>query len=77
MSDAHAIGCSHCEDDVPAPTGARIRGWFTGVAAAFVVVACGIAWFSAMPGWSAPIFRGAGGIGSVFPAKRSWQSIKR
>jgi len=77
MSDAHAIGCSHCEVDTPAPTGARIRGWFTGVAAAFVVVACAIGWFSAMPEWSAPIFIAAAVIGSVFPAQRAWQSILR
>ena len=76
MSDAHAIGCAHCEDE-PAPTGANIRGWFTAVAAAFVAVACGISWFTAAPESSVPIFVVAAVIGSVFPAQRAWQSIKR
>ncbi len=31
QSQAH-IGCNHCETDTPAPTGARVRGWFTAVA---------------------------------------------
>ena len=70
------IGCAHCVDE-PAPTGARIRGWFTGVAAALVAVACGVGWFTSFPGWSAPIFIAATIVGSVFPAERAWQSIKR
>ncbi len=37
-------------DDAPAPTGARIRGWFTGLAAALVVVACAVGWFTPSPG---------------------------
>ena len=76
MSDAHAIGCAHCEDE-PAPTGAHIRGWFTAVAAAVVAVACGISWFTTVPESSVPIFVVAAVIGSVFPAQRAWQSIKR
>ena len=70
------IGCAHCEDE-PAPTGARIRGWFTGVAAALVAAACSIGWFTPFPEWSAPIFIAATIVGSVFPAERAWQSIKR
>jgi Cd2+/Zn2+-exporting ATPase len=76
VADQDHIGCAHCEDE-PAPTGARIRGWFTGVAAAFVAVACGVSWFSTAPEWSVPIFVVAAVIGSVFPAQRAWQSIKR
>ena len=36
MSDAC---CNHCE---PPPTGARVRGWFTAVAAVLALVGCGI-----------------------------------
>ncbi len=74
-ADAHAIGCSHCEE--PKPTGARIRGWFTGVAAALVVVACAIGWLTPFPEWSVPLFIIATLAGSVFPAQRAWQSITR
>jgi Cd2+/Zn2+-exporting ATPase len=70
------IGCAHCEDE-PAPTGARIRGWFTGIAAALVVAACGIGWFTSFPAWSAPVFIAATIVGAVFPAQRAWQSITR
>jgi Zn2+/Cd2+-exporting ATPase len=70
------IGCAHCEDE-PAPTGARIRGWFTAVAAVLVAAACGIGWFTAFPDWGAPIFIVATMVGSVFPAQRAWQSIVR
>ncbi|MEO7158214.1 MAG: heavy metal translocating P-type ATPase [Vicinamibacterales bacterium] len=76
MAEHDPIGCGHCDDE-PAPTGARLRGWLTGIAAAFVAVACGIGWFSAVPQWSAPIFIAAAVIGSVFPAQRAWQSVKR
>ena len=76
MAD-HAIGCSHCETEEPKPTGVRIRGWFTGVAAALVVAACVIGWFTPFPDWSAPIFIAATIVGAVFPAQRAWQSIKR
>jgi len=70
------IGCAHCEDE-PAPTGARIRGWFTGGAAALVVAACGVSWLTPFPAWSVPIFIAAAIVGAVFPAQRAWQSIKR
>ncbi|HEX8027695.1 MAG TPA: heavy metal translocating P-type ATPase [Vicinamibacterales bacterium] len=76
MAD-HAIGCTHCEAEAPAPTGARIRGWFTGIAAAMVAIACAVGWFTTMPEWSVPIFIAAAVVGSVFPAQRAWQSIKR
>lgn len=76
MAKQDHIGCAHCEDE-PAPTGARIRGWFTGVAAALVAVACSIGWFTPFPEWSAPIFIAATIVGSIFPAQRAWQSIKR
>ena len=76
MAKPDHIGCAHCEDE-PAPTGARVRGWFTAVAAALVVAACSIAWFTSLPGWSAPVFIAATIVGAVFPAGRAWQSIKR
>jgi Zn2+/Cd2+-exporting ATPase len=75
VADTHAIGCAHCDE--PAPTGARIRGWFTAAAAVLVVTACAIGWFTPFPDWSAPIFIGAAIVGSVFPAQRAWQSITR
>jgi Zn2+/Cd2+-exporting ATPase len=71
------VGCAHCETGAPAPTGASIRGWFTAVAAVLVVAACGVGWFTTFPGWSSPIFVAATIVGSVFPAQRAWQSIKR
>ena len=76
MADHDHTGCAHCEDE-PAPTGARIRGWFTGSAAALVVAACGIGWFTPFPAWSVPIFIAATIVGAVFPAERAWQSLKR
>ncbi len=71
----HAIGCSHCDE--PAPTGAGIRGWFTAVAAALVVTACGLAWLTPFPEWSIALFLVATTVGAVFPAQRAWQSIRR
>lgn len=77
MADHHDhIGCAHCEVE-PTPTGARVRGWFTGVAAALVVAGCAIAWFTTLPAWATPIFIGATVIGAVFPAQRAWESLKR
>lgn len=70
-----AIGCAHCDE--PAPTGARIRGWFTATAAVLVVIACAIGWFTPFPEWTTPIFIVATLIGAVFPSQRAWQSIKR
>src|SRR6478735_59586 len=71
------IGCAHCEDDVLPPTGARVRGWFTSIAAVLVVIACALAWFTAFPSWSVPIFIAAAVVGAIFPAQRAWQSIKK
>jgi Cd2+/Zn2+-exporting ATPase len=76
VAKPHDIGCAHCEDD-PRPTGANIRGWFTAIAASLVVVACALGWFTPFPDWSAPLFIVAAAVGSVFPAQRAWQSIKR
>ncbi len=77
MPSQDHIGCSHCETEAPAPTGATIRGWFTAVAAVLVIAACAVGWFTTFPSWSAPIFIAATLVGSVFPAQRAWQSIRR
>ena len=76
LPGADHIGCAHCVDE-PAPTGARIRGWFTGLAAALVVAACAIGWFTPFPQWTVPLFLAATAVGAVFQAQRAWQSIKR
>jgi Cd2+/Zn2+-exporting ATPase len=77
VADQHDhIKCDHCEDE-PTPTGARIRGWFTAIAAALVVAACAIGWFTPFPEWTAPVFIAATVVGAVFPARRAWESIKR
>ena len=75
MEATHAIGCSHCEE--PVPTGVNIRGWLTAIAAAVVIVACGLAWFTRLPEWAVPLFLIATIVGAVFPAHRAWQSIAR
>jgi Cd2+/Zn2+-exporting ATPase len=77
VADQHDhIKCDHCEDE-PTPTGARIRGWFTAIAAALVVAACAIGWLTPFPEWTAPVFIAATVVGAVFPARRAWESIKR
>jgi Cd2+/Zn2+-exporting ATPase len=73
----HAIGCSHCEDDAPAPTGVRIRGWVTAVAAVLVLVACTLGFFAVYPAWVNALFVIAALVGSVFPAQRAIQSLRR
>jgi len=73
----HAIGCTHCEDDAPAPTGARIRGWVTAIAALLVVSACALGFFTAYPAWVNGLFVAAAIIGSIFPAQRAWHSLRR
>jgi len=73
----HAIGCSHCEEDAPAPTGARIRGWVTAIAAGLVVVACALGFFAVFPAWVNALFVVAALVGSVFPAQRAIQSLRR
>jgi Cd2+/Zn2+-exporting ATPase len=72
-----AVGCDHCEDHAPAPTGARIRGWFTVAAVGLVTVACAFPWFTTEPWWTAPLFVAAAIVGSVFPAQRAVQSIRK
>ena len=75
MEATHAIGCSHCEE--PAPTAVNIRGWLTAIAAGFVIVGCGLSWFTGLPNWAIPLFLIATVVGAVFPAQRAWQSITR
>jgi Cd2+/Zn2+-exporting ATPase len=77
MSHANAVGCSHCETEAPAPTGARVRGWFTAVAATLVIVACGIGAITVAPWWVEGLMVAAALVGSVFPAARAWQSVQR
>ena len=76
MANHDHIGCAHCEDE-PTPTGARVRGWFTAIAAILVVLACGVSWFTPFPEWSTPVFIVASVAGAVFPAQRAWESLKR
>ena len=76
-SQVHAIGCSHCEGDAPAPTGARIRGWATALAAGLVLVSCALAFFAVLPSWVNPLFVIAALVGSIFPGQRAWQSLRR
>ena len=73
----HAIGCSHCEEDAPAPTGARIRGWVTAFAAALVVAASALGFFAVGPAWVNALFVVAALAGSIFPAQRAIQSLRR
>jgi Cd2+/Zn2+-exporting ATPase len=75
-TQAH-IGCNHCETDPPAPTGARVRGWFTAVAAILAITGCAIGLVMAAPWWVDVLLVAATIVGSVFPAQRAWQSIKR
>ncbi len=72
-----AVGCGHCEDHVPAPTGARVRGWFTASAAGLVLLGCAFGALTTRPWWSAPLFVAAALIGSVFPAERAVQSLRK
>lgn len=72
----HDIGCAHCED-APAPTGVRIRGWLTAIAAALVAAGCAVGWFTPFPEWTAPLFIVATLVGAVFPGQRAVQSLKR
>jgi len=74
---SHAIGCTHCEDDAPAPTGARIRGWVTAIAAALVLVGCALGFFAVFPAWVNVLFVVAAVIGSIFPAQRAVQALRR
>ena len=75
-AEAH-LGCSHCEIDPPAPTGARVRGWFTAVAAVLAITGCAIGLVIVAPWWVEGLLIAATIVGSVFPAQRAWQSVKR
>ncbi len=78
MTQTHAhVGCNHCEVEAPAPTGARLRGWFTAAAASLAVVGCGIGLVIDAAWWVNGLLIGAAVVGAVFPAQRAWQSIKR
>ncbi len=72
-----AVGCDHCEDHAPAPTGARVRGWFTATAAGLVIIGCAFGALTTRPWWSAPLFVAAALIGTVFPAQRAVQSLRK
>ena len=76
MSQGH-VGCSHCETEAPKPTGARVRGWFTAIAAALAIAGCGIGMLLETAWWVDVILIVATIVGSVFPAQRAWQSIVR
>jgi len=73
----HAIGCGHCEDDAPAATGAGVRGWVTATAAALVVFACALGFIADYPVWVNGLFVVAALVGSIFPAQRAFQSLRR
>ena len=78
MSGRHDhLGCSHCEVEAPKPTGARVRGWFTAVAAALAVAGCAIGLVIEPAWWVEALLIAAAVVGSVFPAQRAWQSIRR
>jgi Cd2+/Zn2+-exporting ATPase len=69
MSDA----CCHAE---PPKTGARVRGWFTAIAAALAIAGCGIGMMLEPAWWVDALLIAATVVGSVFPAQRAWQSIR-
>src|SRR5688572_19947350 len=71
------LGCSHCETEAPKPTGARVRGWFTAIAAAMAIVGCGLGILLDTAWWVDTLLIAATIVGSVFPAQRAWQSIRR
>jgi Cd2+/Zn2+-exporting ATPase len=70
------IGCDHCCEP-PKPTGARVRGWFTAIAAGLAVFGCSIGLLLEPRWWVDGLFIAATVVGSVFPAQRAWQSIQR
>ena len=71
------VGCDHCDDHVAAPTGARVRGWFTATAAGLVIIGCAFGALTTRPWWSAPLFAAAALIGTVFPAQRAVQALRK
>lgn len=76
-SQVHAIGCAHCEDDAPAPTGVRVRGWATAIAAALVLVASALGLLGVGPAWVNTLFTAAALVGSLFPAQRAVHALRR
>ena len=76
MSGQSPVGCDHCCEP-PKPTGARVRGWFTAVAAALAIAGCSIGIFLEPAWWLDGLLIAATIVGSVFPAQRAWQSIRR
>jgi Cd2+/Zn2+-exporting ATPase len=76
MSQGH-VGCSHCETEPPKPTGARLRGWFTAIAAALAIAGCAIGMLLEQKWWVDVLLIVATIVGAAFPAQRAWQSILR
>jgi Zn2+/Cd2+-exporting ATPase len=74
---ANHMGCGHCEVEAPKPTGARLRGWFTAIAAALALAGCAIGMLLEPAWWIDAVLIAATVVGSVFPSQRAWQSIKR
>jgi Zn2+/Cd2+-exporting ATPase len=74
---SHAIGCGHCEEAAPPPTGVSVRGWFTAAAVALVIAGCAFGWFSPWPQWSVPVFVAATLAGAVFPAQRAARALRK
>ena len=73
-----AIGCDHCEPDVPASSRARWPGIATSAAAALVALACGLELVvTERPWWTAPVLLVATLVGAVFPARRAVASLRR
>ena len=54
-----------------------MRGWVTAVAAAFVVLGCGLGFFAVYPGSVNVLFVLAALVGSIFPTQRAIQSLRR
>ncbi|HEX7282898.1 MAG TPA: heavy metal translocating P-type ATPase [Vicinamibacterales bacterium] len=71
------LGCSHCEVQAPKPTGARVRGWLTAIAASLAVAGCALGMLIEPAWWIEALLIAAAIIGSVFPAQRALQSLKR
>jgi Cd2+/Zn2+-exporting ATPase len=74
VSGGGDVCCNHCE---PPPTGARTRGWFTAVAAALAIPGCVAGMLIEPAWWMNALLIAATVVGSVFPARRAWQSILR
>jgi Cd2+/Zn2+-exporting ATPase len=71
------LGCSHCEVQAPKPTGARVRGWLTAIAASLAVAGCALGMLIEPAWWIEALLIAAATVGSVFPAQRALQSLKR